>query len=183
MPSQAEKDIIAAMLKSVWEHELIPEATYHGTMNKDLIQQSDEVVFQLNLHFTVQVVLAAELHELHSPGLNRRILPQLAPIFQAVPGDFPGVRFVSFYLADGVVAIIVDYLGMDGADEDSLLVKYLGDGLVIRACVLHNDLGFTRQFFQLLRQSNEFAVGMGNFEWRLNHHSEGLHDCHRAFSF
>ena len=29
-----EKDIIAVLLKSVWEHGLISEATYHTTLNK-----------------------------------------------------------------------------------------------------------------------------------------------------
>ena len=30
----AEKDIIAALLKSVWEHGLIPEATHRAALNK-----------------------------------------------------------------------------------------------------------------------------------------------------
>jgi hypothetical protein len=29
-----EQDIIAALLKSVWEHGLIPEPTYHVALNK-----------------------------------------------------------------------------------------------------------------------------------------------------
>ena len=29
-----EQDIIAALLKSVWEHGLIPEATYRAALNK-----------------------------------------------------------------------------------------------------------------------------------------------------
>jgi len=31
---ETEKDIIAALLKIVRNNELIPEATYHGSMNK-----------------------------------------------------------------------------------------------------------------------------------------------------
>jgi len=34
MLSATEKDIVAVLLKSVWEHGLIPEATHHAALNK-----------------------------------------------------------------------------------------------------------------------------------------------------
>jgi len=150
---------------------------------KGLVEQRNEVVFEHDFELAVLVVLAAEGFE-HEPNVavgNK--LRQLKPIGKTVVSDLERVCFVGFGFTDSVVTETMNQLSVNGANGQASTLERMGDRQMVTARTLHNNLSFTRQAFQRLGQSAEFAVGVSDFEGRNDDNAEGLHDGNHAFAF
>ena len=78
-----------------------------------LVQKGDEIVFHHCLGLGIQPLLPVQRFQLHTNCVHRSILAQFRPIVESVAGNLPGVRFVCFHFAQGVIPVVFNEFLID----------------------------------------------------------------------
>ena len=108
---------------------------------KGLVGQRNEIVLQRYFRFHVDVVLAAAQLQLLSNCIHSSMFSQIDPVVKTILGDFQGIRFVGFDLADRTSAALLDVKRIQNTNVNTICTQRRCNGFVITSGCLHDNAG------------------------------------------
>ena len=108
---------------------------------KCFICQRNEIVLQRYFRFHVDVVLAAAQLQLLSNCIHSSMFSQIDPVVKTILGDFQGIRFVGFDLADRTSAALLDVKRIQNTNVNTICTQRRCNGFVITSGCLHDNAG------------------------------------------